>query len=91
MTRGIHADCLLNYETVKYFGGEEHEGARYNDAIREYQVLEAKVIGRFHLFDRALHYSTLNASSFTEPPEPGSKFHHSEFTYCRPWMKLTRY
>ncbi|PFH52007.1 hypothetical protein AMATHDRAFT_57687 [Amanita thiersii Skay4041] len=44
ITRGIHTDCLLNYETVKYFNGEEHEGARYRDAIREYQVLEYRVI-----------------------------------------------
>ncbi|CAE6340958.1 unnamed protein product [Rhizoctonia solani] len=28
-TRGIHTDSLLNYETVKYFNGEAHEGARY--------------------------------------------------------------
>jgi len=45
ITRGIHTDCLLNYETVKYFGGEEHEAARYQEAIREYQALEYKVIG----------------------------------------------
>ncbi|CAA7259242.1 unnamed protein product [Cyclocybe aegerita] len=44
VTRGIHTDCLLNYETVKYFGGEEHEGERYAEAIREYQALEYKVI-----------------------------------------------
>ncbi|KAK2467807.1 hypothetical protein APHAL10511_000102 [Amanita phalloides] len=44
ITRGIHTDCLINYETVKYFNGEEHEGARYRDAIREYQLLEYKVI-----------------------------------------------
>ncbi|KAJ7078899.1 hypothetical protein B0H15DRAFT_859656 [Mycena belliarum] len=44
VTRGIHADCLLNYETVKYFGGEEHEGERYRQAIAEYQELEYKVI-----------------------------------------------
>ncbi|KAF9047308.1 hypothetical protein BJ165DRAFT_1085878 [Panaeolus papilionaceus] len=44
ITRGIHTDCLLNYETVKYFGGEEHEGARYSEAIAEYQTLEYKVI-----------------------------------------------
>lgn len=43
-TRGIHTDCLLNYETVKYFGGEEHEGQRYSEAIQEYQALEYKVI-----------------------------------------------
>ena len=44
VTRGIHTDCLLNYETVKYFGGEEHEGERYSQALLEYQTLEYKVI-----------------------------------------------
>ncbi|KAJ7782869.1 mitochondrial half-size ABC transporter [Mycena metata] len=44
VTRGIHADCLLNYETVKYFGGEDHEGARYREAVTQYQELEYKVI-----------------------------------------------
>uniref|UniRef100_A0A0W0EYS8 Putative mitochondrial half-size ABC transporter n=1 Tax=Moniliophthora roreri TaxID=221103 RepID=A0A0W0EYS8_MONRR len=44
ITRGIHTDCLLNYETVKYFGGEEHEAARYRDAIQQYQTLEYRVI-----------------------------------------------
>lgn len=46
ITRGIHTDCLLNYETVKYFGGEEREGERYRDAIRNYQVLEYKVMSK---------------------------------------------
>ncbi|KAI1791257.1 hypothetical protein LXA43DRAFT_1011840 [Ganoderma leucocontextum] len=43
--RGIHTDCLLNYETVKYFNGEEHEGERYREAIRQYQSLEYKTLG----------------------------------------------
>lgn len=45
VTRGIHTDCLLNYETVKYFNGEQHEGERYREAIRQYQGLEYKVMG----------------------------------------------
>ncbi|KAJ7124919.1 hypothetical protein C8R44DRAFT_781809 [Mycena epipterygia] len=44
VTRAIHADVLLNYETVKYFGGEEHEGERYRQAVGQYQELEHKVI-----------------------------------------------
>ncbi|KAJ7647506.1 hypothetical protein FB45DRAFT_1100989 [Roridomyces roridus] len=44
VTRGIHTDALLNYETIKYFGGEEHEGERYRQAIGQYQELEYKVI-----------------------------------------------
>ena len=31
-------DSLLNYETVKYFGNEEHESRRYDDAQRRYEV-----------------------------------------------------
>lgn len=50
VTRGIHTDCLLNYETVKYFGGEEHEGNRYRDAIKEYQVMEYKVMSTHPYF-----------------------------------------
>ena len=44
ITRGIHTDCLLNYETVKYFCGEEHEAQRYREAIEAYQSLEYRVI-----------------------------------------------
>ncbi|THG93856.1 hypothetical protein EW026_g7493 [Hermanssonia centrifuga] len=44
VTRGIHTDCLLNYETVKYFGGEQHEGERYQDAIRQHQSVGYKVL-----------------------------------------------
>ncbi|KAF8894942.1 hypothetical protein CPB84DRAFT_1816097 [Gymnopilus junonius] len=51
ITRGIHTDCLLNYETVKYFGGEEHEGQRYSEAIRDYQALEYKVIMSLNLLN----------------------------------------
>lgn len=47
ITRGIHTDCLLNYETVKYFNGEQHESERYADAIRQYQAVEFKVLGAF--------------------------------------------
>ena len=34
-TRAI--DSLLNYETVKYFGNEEHEAARFDRAFRRYE------------------------------------------------------
>ena len=34
-TRAI--DSLLNYETVKYFGSEEHEARRYDEALRAYE------------------------------------------------------
>ena len=34
-TRAI--DSLLNYETVKYFGNEDFEARRYDDALRRYE------------------------------------------------------
>ncbi len=34
-TRAI--DSLLNYETVKYFGNEDHESSRYDEALRSYE------------------------------------------------------
>lgn len=38
-------DSLLNYETVKYFGNEEHEAKRYDDALRSYEqaAVQSKV------------------------------------------------
>ncbi|OCH90247.1 hypothetical protein OBBRIDRAFT_793486 [Obba rivulosa] len=51
VTRAIHTDCLLNYETVKYFNGEEHEAQRYGDAIRQYQALEYRVILSLNLLN----------------------------------------
>ncbi|CEL54162.1 ATP-binding cassette sub-family B member 6, mitochondrial OS=Homo sapiens GN=ABCB6 PE=1 SV=1 [Rhizoctonia solani AG-1 IB] len=50
-TRGIHTDSLLNYETVKYFGGEEHEGERYREAITRYQKFEIRVMGSLSLMN----------------------------------------
>ena len=77
VTRGIHTDCLLNYETVKYFNGEQHESDRYRDAIRQYQTLEYKVIGmRCLIF---IHATKLTHRSFFEPVEPRAKFHHCEY------------
>jgi len=35
-------DSLLNYETVKYFGNEEHEARRYDDALRRYETASVK-------------------------------------------------
>lgn len=34
-TRAI--DSLINYETVKYFGNEDHEAARYDRSMRRYE------------------------------------------------------
>ena len=31
-------DSLLNYETVKYFGNEEHEARRYDSALQRYET-----------------------------------------------------
>ncbi|MBI1207771.1 MAG: ATP-binding cassette domain-containing protein [Azospirillum sp.] len=35
-------DSLLNYETVKYFGNEEHEANRYDQALRSYEKAAVK-------------------------------------------------
>ena len=39
-TRAI--DSLLNYETVKYFGNEEHEAQRFDRALRRYENAAVK-------------------------------------------------
>ncbi|MGY9000732.1 MAG: ABCB family ABC transporter ATP-binding protein/permease [Rhodospirillales bacterium] len=35
-------DSLLNYETVKYFGNEDHEAQRFDDALRSYEESAVK-------------------------------------------------
>ncbi|MGB1390772.1 MAG: ABCB family ABC transporter ATP-binding protein/permease [Paracoccaceae bacterium] len=35
-------DSLLNFETVKYFGAEDREAARYDSAMRQYEVAALK-------------------------------------------------
>ncbi len=35
-------DSLLNYETVKYFGNEAHEAARFDEALERYQRAAVK-------------------------------------------------
>ena len=35
-------DSLLNYETVKYFGNEEHEARRYDENLRRYEDAAVK-------------------------------------------------
>ena len=35
-------DSLLNYETVKYFGNEEHEARRFDSALQGYEVAATK-------------------------------------------------
>mgnify|MGYP000527041682 CR=1 FL=1 len=39
-TRAI--DSLLNFETVKYFGNEDHEARRYDHALERYEVAAVK-------------------------------------------------
>ena len=41
-TRAI--DSLLNYETVKYFGNEAHEAARYDSSIQNYEKAAVKSV-----------------------------------------------
>ena len=48
--RGV--DSLLNYETVKYFGNEEHEAQRYDVSLQEReeaQVMSRKTLGLLNL------------------------------------------
>jgi ABC-type transport system involved in Fe-S cluster assembly fused permease/ATPase subunit len=54
MTRGIYTDCLLNYETVKYFCGEEHESVRFRKALRDYQGSEYNFLRNCLSFVRRL-------------------------------------
>jgi len=35
-------DSLLNYETVKYFGNEEHEFKRFDNALADYEIAAIK-------------------------------------------------
>ncbi len=35
-------DSLLNFETVKYFGNEDHEGRRFDDGLRRYEKAAIK-------------------------------------------------
>ena len=39
---GRISDSLLNYETVKYFNNEDHEGNVYEKALKEYQSMALK-------------------------------------------------
>ncbi len=41
-TRAV--DSLINYETVKYFGNEEHEALRYDESLRRYEQAAVKSI-----------------------------------------------
>ncbi|KAG1888661.1 hypothetical protein F4604DRAFT_1674313 [Suillus subluteus] len=45
------ADCLLDYETVKYFSGEEYEAQRCTKAIWEYQSLEKRAVLSLNLLN----------------------------------------
>ena len=50
-------DSLLNYETVKYFGNEEHEARRYDQTLQsleEAQVMARKSLGVLNLGQAAI-------------------------------------
>ena len=79
ITRGIHTDVLLNYETVKYFGGEEHEGERYRDALREYQTLEYKVISKIAFVVSPPFLRNIASHSFPQFVEYCSEHSHRMF------------
>jgi ATP-binding cassette subfamily B (MDR/TAP) protein 6 len=50
-TRGIAADVLTNWESVKYFTAEARETRRFADSIRAYQVTESRVTVSFNLLN----------------------------------------
>ena len=64
-TRAV--DSLLNYETVKYFGNEDFEARRYDDALAEWEV--ARRQNRLSLFvlngGQALIIATAMTSSMS--------------------------
>lgn len=39
----IAIDSLLNFETVKYFGNEEYEAVRFNEALQTYEESSTKI------------------------------------------------
>ncbi|PKU21644.1 ABCB family ABC transporter ATP-binding protein/permease [Telmatospirillum siberiense] len=46
-------DSLINYETVKYFGNEEHEARRYDRTLRRYERAAIQVKGSVSLLNLA--------------------------------------
>jgi ATP-binding cassette subfamily B protein len=44
-------DSLLNYETVKYFGNEEHEARRFDHALQRYERAAVKSEGSLSLLN----------------------------------------
>ncbi|KAG1739681.1 hypothetical protein EDB19DRAFT_1978076 [Suillus lakei] len=71
VTRGIHTDCLLNHEIVKYFGGEECEAQRYTEVIGEHRSLQRRVVREcFHLIPLQNHVNVnaYHTRSISQPP-----------------------
>ena len=60
-TRAI--DSLLNYETVKYFGNEEHEALRYDQALAGYE--DAAAVTRLSLLWLNLGQSAIVSTGVT--------------------------
>ena len=48
---GKVVDSLLNYETVKYFGGEEHEVNRYGKTLLGYQEASLKTVSSLSMLN----------------------------------------
>jgi ATP-binding cassette subfamily B protein len=44
-------DSLINYETVKYFGNEEHEAGRYDHSLARYETASVQVKGSVALLN----------------------------------------
>ncbi|XP_077978664.1 ATP-binding cassette sub-family B member 6-like [Glandiceps talaboti] len=52
-TKQKAVDSLLNFETVKYYGAEEHETERLNDAIMNYQDIEWQSLASLNFLNTA--------------------------------------
>lgn len=56
-------DSLLNFETVKYFGAEEHEINRYNTAFESYSKASEKYVKMDNNHENKQPHQNLNAFS----------------------------
>ena len=52
-TKAKAVDSLLNFETVKYYGAEDYEVQRLNDAVEAYQVCEWKSMSSLNALNSA--------------------------------------
>lgn len=59
ISRGIHADVLLNYESIKYFSTEDFERRRYGNAVGAYQDIESQYMSALNSLSMAQNLITV--------------------------------